>query len=112
MLAAAGEGASTPKLAAQAARRAELLSALRQAHVKLGRWPTAGEWELATAEHASRRTYVRWFGSWAPAIEAAAGYAYSGLSASDSSRKSSQVMLGGPPAQVGRHQPRHASACS
>jgi hypothetical protein len=86
MSAAGGESVPAPRSSLRAARRAELLSALRQAQEELGRWPTAVEWEYATADHASRRTYVRWFGSWAAAIEAAAGYAYRGRSACGSSR--------------------------
>jgi Homing endonuclease associated repeat len=46
------------------ARRLELLCALRRAREELGRWPTAREWEFATIERVSRRSYTREFGSW------------------------------------------------
>jgi HNH endonuclease len=49
----------------------EMLEALMAAHRVEGRWPLAREWEAATEEHPARRTYVRRFGSWAAAIEAA-----------------------------------------
>jgi hypothetical protein len=52
-------------------RRRQLLLALCEGASELGRWPTAGEWELATPAHASRRTYVRYFGSWEEACQAA-----------------------------------------
>jgi hypothetical protein len=69
---AAGDRAG-PGLEAEArkVRRLELLRALRRAREELGRWPTAGKWDPATAEHPARRTYVRRFGSWSAAIEAA-----------------------------------------
>lgn len=41
-------------------------------YVRGGSWPTAKHWETATAEHPSRRTYVRRFGSWDQAVDAAA----------------------------------------
>ena len=41
-----------------------LLCALRRARDELGRWPTAGEWEFATPEHVSRRSYTREFAGW------------------------------------------------
>ena len=72
MRAVAGAGARTPKLETRRQRRLELLLTLRRAHDELGRWPTAGEWEAATSEHVSRRSYVRQFGSWRRACRTAA----------------------------------------
>jgi hypothetical protein len=62
-----GPEGDTPK-----ARRLELLCALRRAREELGRWPAAGEWELGTSDHASRRSYVRQFRSWRRACLTAA----------------------------------------
>jgi hypothetical protein len=45
--------------------------ALRLARQGLGRWPGANEWERS-GRRPSRRTYIRWFGSWEQAIWAAA----------------------------------------
>ncbi|MBJ7601210.1 hypothetical protein [Candidatus Nephthysia bennettiae] len=72
MSAAAGAGARAPKLEVRKAHRLELLLTLRRAREELGRWPTAGEWDLATTSHVSRRTYVRTFGSWQRACRTAA----------------------------------------
>ncbi|MBJ7597760.1 hypothetical protein [Candidatus Nephthysia bennettiae] len=72
MTAAAGADARAPKLEARKAHRLELLLTLRRAREELGRWPTAGEWELATSDHASRRSFVRAFGSWRLACRTAA----------------------------------------
>jgi len=72
MTTAAGAGARAPKRETRRAQRLELLCALRRAREELGRWPTAGEWELATTWHVSRRTYVRTFGSWERACRTAA----------------------------------------
>ena len=52
--------------------RAGLLRPLMAHYVREGRWPTGKHWEAATAEHPSRRTYVRRFGGWDQAVEAAA----------------------------------------
>lgn len=52
-------------------RRQKMLMALGAAYIELGRWPTGREWEHATTAHAARRTYVREFGSWADACQAA-----------------------------------------
>jgi hypothetical protein len=72
MRAAAGAGARAPKLETRRAYRLELLCALRRAREELDRWPTAGEWELATTSHVSRRSYARHFGSWRRACRMAA----------------------------------------
>jgi Homing endonuclease associated repeat len=69
---AAGNGRLGPQGDTRKARRLELLCALRRAHEELGRWPTASEWEFATSSHASRRSYVRQFGSWQRACRTAA----------------------------------------
>src|SRR5437588_5034235 len=61
---AAGNGRLGPERDTRKVRRLELLCALRRAREELGRWPTAGEWEFATNEHVSRRSYTRQFGSW------------------------------------------------
>jgi Homing endonuclease associated repeat len=61
-----------PKRDIRKGRRLELLCALRRAREELGRWPTAGEWEFATSEHFSRRSYAREFGSWRRACRTAA----------------------------------------
>ena len=58
--------------AAITARRRELLLVLCRAHDELGRWPVASNWEHRTKTHATRRTYVRYFGSWDAACRAAA----------------------------------------
>ena len=57
---------------AEETRERELLLALRRAYRELGRWPEATEWEHRTKTHATRRTYVRRFGSWDAACRAAA----------------------------------------
>jgi hypothetical protein len=69
---AAGNGRLGPKGDARKGRRLELLCALRRAREELGRWPSAGEWEFATREHVSRRSYTREFGSWRRACRTAA----------------------------------------
>jgi Homing endonuclease associated repeat len=61
---AAGDGRPGPEGDTRKARRLELLCALRRACEELGRWPTADEWEFASYEHVSRRSYARQFGSW------------------------------------------------
>jgi Homing endonuclease associated repeat len=61
---AAGDGRLGPERDTRKGRRLELLCALRRAWEELGRWPSAGEWEFATREHVSRRSYTREFGSW------------------------------------------------
>ncbi|MDQ6898757.1 MAG: hypothetical protein M3072_04505 [Candidatus Dormibacteraeota bacterium] len=53
-------------------RRRRLLLRLRAARDELGRWPGSREWERATADHASSRTYARNFHSWEAARRAAA----------------------------------------
>lgn len=51
--------------------RGDLLGALI-AHCDMwGSWPNGSDWERASPEHPPRRTYVRRFGSWLAAIEAA-----------------------------------------
>lgn len=52
-------------------RDLDLLSPLITHHDRFGRWPRSGEWERATQDHASRRTYSGRFGSWQDAISAA-----------------------------------------
>jgi Homing endonuclease associated repeat len=52
-------------------RRRELLLRLRAARDELGHWPSSREWERATADHLSSRSYARAFGSWAAACRAA-----------------------------------------
>ena len=69
---AAGSGRLGSQGDAWKAYRLELLCTLRRAREELGRWPTAGEWEIATNEHASRRSYTRHFGSWRLACRMAA----------------------------------------
>jgi hypothetical protein len=49
----------------------EMLEALRTARRAEGRWPSSRAWETAAEDHPTRRAYVRRFGSWAAAIEAA-----------------------------------------
>ena len=49
----------------------EMLEALHAARRAEGRWPQPRAWETATKDHPTRRAYVRRFGSWAAAIEAA-----------------------------------------
>jgi Homing endonuclease associated repeat len=61
-----------PKLEMRRQHRLELLLTLCRAHEELGRWPEAWEWEFATETHASRRSYVRQFGSWRRACRMAA----------------------------------------
>jgi hypothetical protein len=53
------------------ARRMTLLRVLATVHEETGFWPTGKEWERAGCRP-SRRTYVRAFGSWQAACEAAA----------------------------------------
>jgi hypothetical protein len=55
----------------QSADYGQAMEAARRWISEHGRWPAAGEWGRATAEHRSRRTYVGCFGSWEAAIEAA-----------------------------------------
>jgi transcriptional regulator with XRE-family HTH domain len=52
-------------------RRPSLLCTLRRTREELGRWPNAGEWELATNWHVSRRAYARQFGNWRRACRTA-----------------------------------------
>jgi hypothetical protein len=53
-------------------RAAKAVAVLREARDELGRWPIAEEWEQS-GRKPSRRTFVRYFGSWAEACRAAAG---------------------------------------
>jgi hypothetical protein len=53
-------------------RAPKMLAALAEARGELGRWPIAEEWELS-GRKPSRRSYVRYFGSWEEACRAAAG---------------------------------------
>jgi hypothetical protein len=69
---AAANGRLGPQADARKARRLELLCTLIRAREKLGRWPTAGEWEFATSSHFSRRSDTRQFGSWRRACLTAA----------------------------------------
>lgn len=52
--------------------RAGLLRPLMEHYIRHGAWPAGKHWEAAAAEHPSRRTYVRRFGSWDQAVAAAA----------------------------------------
>ena len=52
--------------------RSELLQALIDHYLREGTWPTGHEWEAATLEHPSWRTYRRRFGTWQQAVDAAA----------------------------------------
>jgi hypothetical protein len=54
---AAGDGRLGPERETGKVRRLELLCTLRRAREELRRWPSAGEWEFATREHVSRRSY-------------------------------------------------------
>ena len=49
-----------------------MLTALIEARDELGRWPFAEEWERS-GRKPSRRTFVRYFGSWVGACRAAPG---------------------------------------
>jgi hypothetical protein len=69
---AAGNGRLGPKRETRKARRLELLCVLRRAREELGRWPAAREWEYATSDHVSRRSYTREFGNWRRACRTAA----------------------------------------
>lgn len=51
-------------------RAARMLGALIAARGELGRWPFAEEWEQS-GRKPSRRTFVRYFGSWEGACRAA-----------------------------------------
>ena len=51
--------------------RGDLLGALIAYRELCGYWPSGRDWERATPEHPPRRTYVRRFGSWRAAIDAA-----------------------------------------
>src|SRR5262245_57204399 len=51
--------------------RREMIEALLEARAETGAWPSGYMWEAATAKRPARRTYVRLFGSWVAAIEAA-----------------------------------------
>ena len=48
-----------------------LLRPLMEHYIRHGAWPVGKHWEAAAAEHPSRRTYVRHFGSWEQAVAAA-----------------------------------------
>jgi hypothetical protein len=69
---AAGTGRLGLERDTRKARRLELLCTLRRAREEQARWPTAGECEASTSEHASRRSYVRAFGTWRRACRTAA----------------------------------------
>jgi hypothetical protein len=69
---ATGERPSQLKGDQVAVQERNLLSALEAARQELGRWPGGREWERASAAHAARRTYVRRFGTWENACQAAA----------------------------------------
>jgi len=51
--------------------RRDLLGAIIAYRDRWDCWPTGSDWERATDDHPARRTYVRRFGSWQVAIEAA-----------------------------------------
>ena len=51
--------------------RRAMIQALLKAHAENGAWPSGKSWEVMTAEHPARRTYVRRFGSWAAAVREA-----------------------------------------
>jgi hypothetical protein len=51
-------------------RASKMLAVLGEARDELGRWPIAEEWEQS-GRKPSRRTFVRYFGSWAEACRAA-----------------------------------------
>jgi hypothetical protein len=51
--------------------RRDLLGAMIAFHDRWDRWPSGSDWERATLEHPARGTYVRRFGSWPLAVEAA-----------------------------------------
>jgi hypothetical protein len=55
-----------------AERSQAMLAVLRAARDELGRWPIAEEWEQSR-RRPSRRSYVRYFGSWQAACQAAGG---------------------------------------
>ena len=52
--------------------RPGLLRALIEHRAREGAWPRAKQWEAASTDHPSRRTYARRFGSWRRAIDEAA----------------------------------------
>jgi hypothetical protein len=52
--------------------RREMLEALIEAFAENGAWPSGRSWERTSAMHPARRTYVRLFGSWRRAVDAAA----------------------------------------
>ena len=52
-------------------RARRMLAALVEARDELGRWPFAEEWEQS-GRKPSRRSFVRYFGSWEEACRAAA----------------------------------------
>jgi hypothetical protein len=51
--------------------RRDLLGAMIEYHDRWDCWPVGSDWERATFEHPARRTYLRRFGSWQLAVEAA-----------------------------------------
>jgi Homing endonuclease associated repeat len=54
-------------------RASRMLSALVEAKGELGRWPIAEEWDQS-GRKPSRRTFVRYFGSWDGACRAAGAW--------------------------------------
>jgi hypothetical protein len=54
-------------------RARRMLAALVEARDELGRWPLAEEWEQS-GRKPSRRTFVRYFGSWEEACRAGRRY--------------------------------------
>lgn len=84
---------------------ATVLRPLIEHYAREGHWPGGNQWEAATAEHPSRRTYVRRFGSWQQAVDAAArelsrvavrGFAERNSSVTPSRRRSSMDRSAGP----------------
>lgn len=61
------------------ADRDQALGAVRQFHAEYGRLPHQPEWERATPERPSTRTFVRYFGSWEGACRAAGRHASQAL---------------------------------
>jgi hypothetical protein len=60
-------------------RRRQLLTRLRAARDELGRWPASREWDRASGDHVSSRSYARIFGSWEAARRAAARIPFYGV---------------------------------
>ncbi len=52
--------------------RREMIEALIKAYDENEAWPSGRSWERIAAKHPARRIYVRLFGSWSGAIDAAA----------------------------------------